>query len=121
MSESPLDRLLRAFDEEVEERVREFDPETKENDHGGHRSRPPEGGPGAHAGDRAVPAAHDDVARLFHETYERLAPDYGYETRRESAVPWKDVPAANRALMNAVVREVFDVVFPRRYVTGMPA
>lgn len=62
---------------------------------------------------------YDDVARLFHEIYERLAPDYGYETRPESAVPWEDVPPANRALMNAVVREVFDVVLPRRYVTGM--
>lgn len=33
-----------------------------------------------------------ELARLFHETYERLAPEFGYKTRKESAVPWKDVP-----------------------------
>ena len=43
-----------------------------------------------------------DLARRFHETYERLAPEYGYETRRESAVPWDEVPEPNRALMTAV-------------------
>jgi hypothetical protein len=46
-------------------------------------------------------------ARLFHETYERLAPRFGYTTRAESAVPWDDVPANNRALMEATVAEVF--------------
>lgn len=47
-----------------------------------------------------------DLARLFHETYERLAPFYGYETRTESAVPWEDVPTQNRLLMIAVATEV---------------
>lgn len=46
--------------------------------------------------------AAEALARRFHELYERLAPDHGYETRRESAVPWADVPAANRGLMIAV-------------------
>lgn len=46
------------------------------------------------------------LARQFHEMYERLAPEYGYETRPESAVPWEDVPENNRALMQAVVAEV---------------
>lgn len=41
----------------------------------------------------------ESVARLFHETYERLAPKHGYRTREASAVPWEQVPAANRALM----------------------
>jgi hypothetical protein len=31
------------------------------------------------------------LARLFHETYERLAPEFGYETRKASAVPWEEV------------------------------
>jgi len=48
----------------------------------------------------------DMLARRFHEAYERLAPDYGYETRPESAVPWEDVPEANRRLMIAVCEEV---------------
>lgn len=46
------------------------------------------------------------VARAFHETYERLAPSHGYETRKASAVPWEQVPANNRALMTAVAGEV---------------
>ncbi len=46
------------------------------------------------------------LARLFHETYERLAPHYGYKTREASAVPWEDVPKNNKELMIAVAREV---------------
>lgn len=49
----------------------------------------------------------EELARRFHETYERLAPSFGYETRPESAVAWEDVPEANRRLMIATVREVF--------------
>lgn len=48
-------------------------------------------------------AGPEGIARLFHETYERLAPDHGYTTRRESAVPWEDVPERNRSLMVATV------------------
>lgn len=48
----------------------------------------------------------DDLARRFHETYERLAPSFGYETRRASAVPWEEVPEQNRALMTAVAAEL---------------
>lgn len=43
------------------------------------------------------------IAKRFHETYEELAPHHGYETRRESAVPWDQVPAANHDLMVDVV------------------
>jgi hypothetical protein len=46
------------------------------------------------------------LARAFHETYERLAPSFGYETRRASAVPWEDVPSANRELMIAVAGDL---------------
>ena len=52
--------------------------------------------------------AFEAIAKLFHQTYERLAPDFGYETRRESAVPWEDVPENNRRLMTATVRGVVD-------------
>lgn len=44
----------------------------------------------------------ESVARRFHELYERLAPNFGYETRPESAVPWSEVPERNRSLMVAV-------------------
>ena len=46
------------------------------------------------------------IARLFHETYERLAPDFGYRTRDASAKPWDNVPATNKALMVATITEV---------------
>ncbi len=43
----------------------------------------------------------EDLARLFHTAYEKLAPDYGYKTREESAVDWDNVPDDNRKLMIA--------------------
>jgi hypothetical protein len=46
------------------------------------------------------------LARRFHETYERLAPSFGYTTRPETAVPWEQVPAPNRQLMVAVCEEL---------------
>lgn len=50
-----------------------------------------------------------DLARRFHEAYERLASSFGYETRRESAVPWESVPENNRKLMIAVCAELISV------------
>jgi hypothetical protein len=46
------------------------------------------------------------LARQFHETYERLAPSFGYETREASAKPWADVPDQNKQLMIAVCEEI---------------
>jgi len=51
-------------------------------------------------------ASDEQIAQRFHAAYERLAPTFGYETRRESAVPWSDVPSSNRRLMTAVAGEV---------------
>lgn len=48
------------------------------------------------------------LAQRFHETYERLAPSFGYETREASAKPWADVPQQNRLLMIAVCAEILD-------------
>jgi hypothetical protein len=50
------------------------------------------------------------IAARFHETYERRAPEFGYETRAASAVPWMDVPENNRRLMTAVCGEVVAAV-----------
>lgn len=44
----------------------------------------------------------EQLARLFHETYERLAPSFGYSTRKGTAVPWAEVPEKNKRLMIAV-------------------
>ena len=47
-----------------------------------------------------------ELARQFHQAYERLAPQFGHETRKESAVPWDKVPEKNRSLMTAVCGEL---------------
>jgi hypothetical protein len=52
----------------------------------------------------------EELAQLFHETYEELAPNYGYTTRRASAVPWKDVPEPNKSLMIAVAEKVLEKI-----------
>ena len=52
--------------------------------------------------------AADIIARHFHETYERLAPEFGYETRQESRTDWSKVPPENKALMVAVTQELLD-------------
>jgi hypothetical protein len=46
------------------------------------------------------------IAEEFHATYERLAPQYGYKTRKGSAKPWAEVPSANKKLMVAVVADL---------------
>jgi hypothetical protein len=48
----------------------------------------------------------EELARFFHETYERLAPEYDYETRPDSRTAWEDVPEPNKRLMIAVAAEV---------------
>lgn len=52
----------------------------------------------------------EELARRFHETYERLAPAHGYETRKESAKPWAEVPEKNKKLMTAVAAEILGEV-----------
>lgn len=54
----------------------------------------------------AMAREDEEVARAFHEVYERLAPEHGYETRPESAVAWDAVPERNRRLMVAVVADL---------------
>lgn len=51
----------------------------------------------------------EQLAKLFHETYERLAPQFGYETRKDSARPWADVPEKNKRLMIAVCTELLAI------------
>lgn len=57
----------------------------------------------------AIEDAIEVIARRFHETYEALAPMFGYETRKRSAVPWAQVPDDNKDLMRAVVGALLDV------------
>ncbi len=60
--------------------------------------------------------ASEDLARNMHATYEKLAPEFGYETRSDSAVPWEDVPDANRKLMIAVAGTMLRNGYTRTWV-----
>jgi hypothetical protein len=46
------------------------------------------------------------LARTFHDSYERLAPSFGYDTRDDSRQPWEQVPEDNRKLMVATAEAV---------------
>ena len=46
----------------------------------------------------------EELAIKFHDTYERLAPDFGYETREETRTFQPDTP--NGKLMIAVCGEI---------------
>jgi len=50
--------------------------------------------------------AAEQLAKLFHEMYERLAPQFGYKTRDDSAAGWEKVPEINRTVMLATCEEV---------------
>jgi|EndMetStandDraft_4_1072995.scaffolds.fasta_scaffold71184_4 hypothetical protein len=58
----------------------------------------------------------EEVAREFHQVYERLAPDFGYKTRPESRGSWESVPDNNKKLMTAVVEEL-----AKRRVINIPS
>lgn len=53
--------------------------------------------------------AAEQIARLFHDTYERLAPEYGYKTRPDTKQFDPETP--NGRLMVAVARVVIDHLF----------
>jgi hypothetical protein len=58
-------------------------------------------------GDRA--ALVEALARRFHDTYERLAPEHGWQTQESTrAKPWQDVPRHNRELMLATIAALLD-------------
>lgn len=61
----------------------------------------------------------EQLAKKFHETYERLAPEYGYRTRKSSAVAWEDVPANNKELMIAVAKEISDTLIQHSIDTAV--
>src|SRR5437879_6194371 len=50
----------------------------------------------------------EGIARAFHDFYEELAPEHGYETRQESRKPWGEVPQNNKDLMCAVVARLLE-------------
>ena len=53
-----------------------------------------------------------NLAIVFHEIYERLAPKYGYETRKETRV--FNASSPNGKLMIEVCRELQDYILTRQ-------
>lgn len=52
----------------------------------------------------------EELAKLFHDIYETLAPQYGYETRKETRVKFDELPENNKKLMIAVCSRVAAVI-----------
>ncbi len=50
----------------------------------------------------------EQLANRFHDLYEEMASQYGYETRRDSSVEWENVPDNNKQLMIAVCRRILE-------------
>jgi len=67
----------------------------------------------------AMPCSASSLARRFHDTYERLAPQFGYETRPDTKVYDPETP--NGRLMAAVCAEVMaDFTEQLREIAEMP-
>lgn len=57
-------------------------------------------------------ATPEELARRFHETYERLAPQFGYETRAETKQ--FDPTSANGRLMIAVAADLIESLVQKK-------
>ena len=57
-----------------------------------------------------------ELAQKFHEAYERLAPSFGYETRKDTKAFDPDSP--NGKLMIAVCQEVGEIIASKYYDEG---
>ena len=51
-----------------------------------------------------------ELAVLFHSTYERLAPAFGWRTKKGCNVPFEQLPQRNQALMNATCQTVLSAL-----------
>jgi hypothetical protein len=50
----------------------------------------------------------ETMARLFHETYERLATAFGWKTKKGCNVPFEQLPQRNKALMIATCQTILN-------------
>lgn len=57
-----------------------------------------------------------EIAKKFHEAYERLAPNFGYETRKDTKAFDPDSP--NGKLMTAVCQEIGDQIQKQGFDAG---
>jgi hypothetical protein len=52
----------------------------------------------------------EQLAQFFHETYNRLAPEFGHRKRQAKAKPWTELSEPNKNLLTAVAREMLFVL-----------
>jgi len=52
----------------------------------------------------------EQLAELFHSTYERLAPAFGWRTKKGCNVPFAQLPQRNKALMVATCQTVLNAL-----------
>ena len=52
----------------------------------------------------------EQLAELFHETYERLAPAFGWKTKKGCHCKFSELPQRNRALMIATCQTVLNAL-----------
>lgn len=52
----------------------------------------------------------EELAKMFHGTYERLAIEHEYRTREESRTNWENLPEQNKQLMMATCKEIIDML-----------
>jgi len=50
----------------------------------------------------------EELAETFHRVYEKLAPKFGYKTRKRTRKHWDDLPENNKELMIAVAQVVLN-------------
>ncbi len=53
-----------------------------------------------------ITSTEETMAMDFHFAYEQLAPNFQYDTRKESAVSWDQVPKNNKELMIATCSKI---------------
>jgi hypothetical protein len=64
----------------------------------------------------------EEIAKEFHTSYEKLASNHGYSTRKSNAVPWDKVLPSNKSLIIATVQDLLDrgVILPHLKEDGTP-
>ena len=62
----------------------------------------------------------EQLASLFHSTYERLAPAFGWHTKKGCNVPFEQLPQRNRALMIATCQTVLNALQEQGAAANVP-
>lgn len=66
--------------------------------------------------DPNAPTPAEQLARMFHDAYERLAPDYGWKTQTVSRKQWEELPDGLRLLMLSVCEEIITALLEGKII-----